>query len=284
MTPFAKVAGAALLALVLGPAAAGAGWQLTFRDEFNGPSLDRTKWKLSDYWNNQTLSGNGEKQCYVPGAVSQSGGLLRLTATRSPRSASDCKGAASDLLYASGMVTTTGCNNYDTSPSCKRLKPFSQAYGYFEVRAKLPKGKGFWPAFWLLPDDHSWPPEIDVMEVLGHAPSTVVETYHYNDAAGAHQKKALAFEGHDFSSSFTTFGIDWRPQLLIWYVDGRETFRVSGPIVTSKRMNVLINLAVGGYWPGDPDETTPFPSSLLVDYVRVYKRVNNGVPDDLPPH
>jgi beta-glucanase (GH16 family) len=121
------------------------------------------------------------------------------------------------------------------------------------------------------------------MEALGHTPSTVHQTYHYKDAAGAHKQIGKAYSGADFTSKFSTFGLDWRPGLLIWYVDGRETFRISSPDVTSKSMYLQLNLAVGGQWPGNPDQATPFPSSMAIDYVRVYKRVSDGVPDELPP-
>lgn len=272
-----------LLAVLLTATAAKAGWQLTFSDEFDGDALDQTKWKVSDIWNNGTLSGNGEQQCYVPEGVKQSGGVLLLTAQQFHTPASSCKGANSDLAYISGMVTTSGCNQYERSDYCKQFSPFAQAYGYFEVRAKLPKGKGFWSAFWLAPMDLAWPPEIDVMEALGHMPSTVHQTFHYKDATGAHKQIGKAHNGADFTSKFSTFGLDWRPGLLIWYVDGRETFRISSPDVASKSMYLQLNLAVGGHWPGNPDQATPFPSSMVIDYVRVYKRVNNGVPDDVPP-
>jgi beta-glucanase (GH16 family) len=272
-----------LLALLLSAATAKAGWELTFSDEFEGESLDLGKWKLSDLWNNGTLSGNGEQQCYVPGGAAQSNGLLALTARQSFTSASSCKGASSDLRYTSGIVTTAGCNRYETSDYCKRLKPFAQAYGYFEIRAKLPKGRGFWPAFWLIPIDPVWPPEIDVMEALGHQPSTIYHTYHYNSPTGVHEKAGNVHNGHDFTSTFSTFGVDWQPGLLVWYVDGRETGRFASPHVASQSMYLLLNLAVGGHWPGNPDQATTFPSSMLIDYVRVYRRVPNGQPDDLPP-
>ena len=283
MTSLSKALCMALAMLLLQSAAAHAGWRLTFSDEFDGQTLDPTKWKTSDLWGNQTLSGNGEKQCYVPQAVTQADGLLVLTASRSVTPASACKGAPSGLPFTSGMVTTAGCRAYEKSEACKQLKPFSQAYGYFEIRARLPKGKGLWPAFWLVPFDGSWPPEIDIMEMLGHTPSIVYHTYHYFDAAGVRQKADTSNETKDFSASFSTFGIDWRPGLLIWYVDGKESFRFSGPGITSKDMYLLLNLAVGGYWPGDPDQATPFPSTMAIDYIRVYERISDGSPDELPP-
>jgi beta-glucanase (GH16 family) len=260
-----------------------AGWRLTFSDEFDGNSVDRSKWKFTDLWGNRTLAGNNEKQCYSPQAVSQSGGMLHITATRGVTPAAACKGASHDLQYISGLLTTSGCPWYEKTAECSRLSSFAQSYGYFEMRAKLPKGQGLWPAFWLVPLDSGTPPEIDIMEALGHQPSTVYQTYHYLDAAGAHQKAGNVYEGPDFTTKFSTFGIDWKPGLLVWYVDGREVFRFQNPAVTSAKMYLLLNLAVGGYWPGDPNASTVFPAEMVVDYVRVYERTDDGTPDDLPP-
>ena len=273
------------LTLLAGTApAAQAGWKLTFSDEFDGDKVDATKWKRSDLWANQTLAGNNEKQCYVPEAVSQEGGKLILTARSAKTPQAACKGANFDLSYTSGMVTTSGCNQWERRTACAALKRFSQAYGYFEMRAKLPKGKGFWPAFWLVPADATWPPEIDIMEFLGHESDTIYTTYHYNDAAGAHQKDGHAFKAAtDFSKDFHTFAVDWKPGLIVWYVDGVEAFRTSGEKVTSKPMYILMNLAVGGNWPGDPNFFTRFPAAMEIDYVRVYERVNDGLPDERPP-
>ncbi|MDB5650390.1 MAG: glycoside hydrolase family 16 protein [Hyphomicrobiales bacterium] len=271
-------------AAVLGLASqAQAGWQLTFGDEFNGGSLDQSKWRLSDKWGNQTLAGNGEKQCYLPDAVAQADGKLVITARKQTTPAAQCKGAKEDMTYASGEITTSGCNQWESGPQCRRLKSFGQAYGYFEMRAKFAKGKGYWPAFWLMPTDGSWPPEIDVVEALGHEPSKVYNTYHFNNAGGAHQQDGQAFDGQDFTASFNTYGLDWKPGLMVWYVNGKEVFRHAGADVTSKPMYLLLNLAIGGNWPGNPDASTTFPGTMEVDYVRVYRRVEDGKPDDKPP-
>jgi beta-glucanase (GH16 family) len=211
------------------------------------------------------------------------GGTLRLTATKGFVSAQQCKGGKFDLQYNSGTITTAGCNQYETGPECSSLRKFSQAFGYFEIKAKLPKGKGLWPAFWLIPADSSWPPEIDVMEVLGHETSKVYTTYHYLNDAGAHRSVTNSHSGVDLANSFNIFGVDWQPTKLIWYLNGREIFRHVGANITHKPMYILINLAVGGTWPGDPDESTPFPSTMEVDYVRVYERTNDGIIDELPP-
>jgi beta-glucanase (GH16 family) len=270
--------------LVLATDNVAAGWKLTFSDEFESPKLDRTKWKFGDIWSNGTLPGNKERQCYVPSAVSQLDGKLRLTATKEFVSAKQCKAAKFDLDYKSGMITTAGCNQYERQAECLSLRQFGQTYGYFEMMAKLPKGKGLWPAFWLLPTDASWPPEIDVVEVLGHEVSKLFVTYHFKDAAGQHRKVGGPHVGPDLSASFNAFGLDWQPNKLVWYLNGRELFRHTGDNVSSKRMYVLINLAVGGVWPGDPDASTPFPSTMEVDYVRVYQRTGDGSPDERPPN
>jgi beta-glucanase (GH16 family) len=278
-----KWLGALALLCLLPLAPANAGWEMTFNDEFDAPALDQAKWKPSDLWGNQTLGGNSERQCYLPSAVSQADGTLRLTASPQATARQDCHGANSDLLYSSGEVTTAGCNQWERKPYCATLKRFAQAYGYFEMRAKFPRGKGFWPAFWLIPIDGKWPPEIDIVEALGHEPAKAYATYHYNDAAGAHKTASTAFNGPNFTDSFNTFGLDWQPGLLIWYLNGREVFRYASETVSDKPMYLLLNLAVGGDWPGPPDASTVFPSKMEIDYVRVYRRTNDGTPNDLPP-
>ncbi|UVF18413.1 glycoside hydrolase family 16 protein [Microvirga terrae] len=255
-----------------------------FQDDFNASSLDITKWKTSDLWGNQTLAANGEKQCYLPTSLEQSDGTLKIVAAKGNVLASQCKSAVRNLEYSSGMITSSGCNKWEKGVGCQDLSSFSQAYGYFEVRAKVPKGKGLWSAFWLLPIDGSWPPEIDIMEVLGSSTTQAVQTYHFNDTSGKRAKAGTSYSGSDFSTGFHSYGVDWQPGKLIWYVDGKETYRFSSPSVSAKPMYLLLNLAIGGHWPGDPDAATPFPSTMEVDYVKVYRRTKDGTPDDTPPH
>ena len=275
--------GLALAVCLISAAESSAGWELTFCDDFSTPSLDRSKWKYSDIGSSQTISQNKEKQCYVPSAVQQSNGILKLIATKEAVQAQLCKGAAFDLEYTSGMVTTAGCNVGERQLECKSLKSFSQAFGYFEVRAKLPTGKGLWPAFWLMPIRPGWPPEIDVMEALGHEEFKVYQTYHYRDSTGAHQSVGGSYVGPDFSKEFSTFGVDWQPDRLTWYVNGHQVFQHVGTNISHEPMYILLNLAVGGSMPGDPNETTLFPSAMEIDYVRVYQRKNDGLPVTLPP-
>lgn len=150
----------------------------------------------------------------------------------------------------SGLITT--------QPS------FSQTYGYFEMRAQLPEGKGLWPAFWMLPEDQSWPPEIDVVESIGD-PSHVYMTAHSNVA------NTVAIEAHIAPNAFHIFAVSWDPRHLIWYIDGIEAGRVPTPGDLHKPMYLLANLAVGASWPGVPDTTSRLPARLMIDYIRAYR-------------
>lgn len=255
-----------------------AAWEPTFEESFEAGRLDEENWRLFDFWGNQTLAGNGERQCYVPEALRFEDGMLTIVAERDPRSRDDCSGAQTDLDYTSGMISTARCNEWD---ACEG-EGFSQLYGFFAMRARLPSGRGMWPAFWLVPDDASWPPEIDVMEMLGHDPQTIYMTLHYFDADGERSKQGEAFTGPDTSQGFHEFAVDWQPGLLIWYVDGVERFRVTGEAVPDVPMYMIVNLAVGGYWPGVPDEETSFPAEMQVDWVRAWRRTADTPPDSLP--
>jgi beta-glucanase (GH16 family) len=98
---------------------------------------------------------------------------------------------------------------------------FAQRYGYFELRAKPPRGKGLWPAFWLLPKrTGAWPPELDVMEQIGSQPHAVLMAQHYRDAAGVPGKHCRTWTGPDFTAGFHTFGLCWSPEAVVWYIDG----------------------------------------------------------------
>lgn len=242
--------------------------EMTFSDEFSELSLwDGAKgtWDSAYWWappKGATLVNNGEEQWYINHAFSGTSGIrpwsvtngmLNLEAALAPPSAKPYLG---DYKYTSGMLTT--------------YRSFAQTYGYFEMRAKLPAGKGLWPAFWLLPIDRSWPPELDIMEVLGHDPKTLVVTAH-SDGPSGRVKSDLALKVADMSTDYHTFGADWQRDTIVWYFDGVEIFRAPTPPSMNKPMYVLLNLAVGGGWPGSPDKNTKFPARYEVDYVRVYK-------------
>ena len=173
--------------------------------------------------------------------------VLEITAQPTPLNA----GAdIENYPYVSGLITT--------QPS------FSQTYGYFEMRAELPKGKGLWPAFWMLPQDDSWPPELDVVESVGD-PGHIYMTAHSNHG------KSFGVEARIRPHVFHTFAVSWDRRDLIWYIDGGEAGRVPTPEDMHKPMYLLANLAVGGNWPGAPDASAGFPAKLMIDYIRAYR-------------
>jgi beta-glucanase (GH16 family) len=225
------------------------GWTLTFSDEFDGPKLDLSKW-VTHYFFPQII--NNELQAYIPGAFVLDNGILHIVA-KHEHGFQDGKMQA----YTSGVMTTD--------------EKFSQRYGYFEMRCKLPKGQGFWPAFWLLTDTEVWPPEIDIFENLGHENNILHFTNHWRNKDSTLGADSQPRTGPDYTTGFHTIGFDWEPDRLVWYVDDHEQCRMTDHI-PNERMYVLINLAVGGAWPKSPDATTPFPSSFDIDYVRVYQK------------
>ncbi|HVE27504.1 MAG TPA: family 16 glycosylhydrolase, partial [Sporichthya sp.] len=243
----------------------GDGWNLVFSDEFSDTTLDSSKWHTCFYWAPTTCSieSNNELELYTANNVSEASGSLKLEARKQNAVAWNGK----TYNYTSGMVSTGG-SPY-SSPA--KAPGFTFTYGYVEARVKVPAGKGMWPALWLLPNDHSWPPEIDVMEIIGSKPTQTNMHYHYTKSDGSDGDIGNAWTGPDFSAGWHTFGVDWEAGSLVWYVDGVERARYTGSAVTSKASYLLLNLAVGGNWPGAPDSTTAFPADYLVDYVRVFQ-------------
>jgi beta-glucanase (GH16 family) len=142
-----------------------------------------------------------------------------------------------------------------------------------EMRAWVSAGQGLWPAFWTLPADESWPPEIDAFEILGNQPDEINMTYHWDDGTGEGAQQGKAWDGPNFSSGWHTFAVDWEPDAIIWYVDGVERFQYTDARhIVSKPMYLLANLAVGGDWPGSPDASTPFPARYQIESIRVWQR------------
>ncbi|WP_161602324.1 glycoside hydrolase family 16 protein [Tautonia marina] len=152
--------------------------------------------------------------------------------------------------------------------------PYSQTFGVFEMRARIAKGKGLWPAFWLLPCDHSWPPEIDVMEVLGKSPETVVSTLHFKDPSGKHKQASGILKGADLSLAVHDYAVDWGPEVIRFYLDGRLFFTHPTPASMKKPHYLIVDHAVGGpkSWPGAPDATTKFPAQMRISHIRAWQR------------
>lgn len=226
-------------------------WKLVFSDNFNNDTLNLRKWNTCYWWsvdNGCTNAPNNEGQWYQPDDVLLENGFLRLR--------SQVRKVREKYNYTSGMITSEG--------------KFSFQYGYLEARVRVPRGKGLWPAFWTLPANRSlWPPEIDVLEILGHQPDTVYMSNHYQEN-GVPIHVTQSYKGSDFSADFHKFGVLWESDRIVWVVDGIERFRVTNNI-PALPMYILLNLAVGGKWPGYPDKTTVFPNYYDIDYVRVWQ-------------
>jgi beta-glucanase (GH16 family) len=164
--------------------------------------------------------------------------------------------------YNSGLITT--------------FSSFNQLYGYFEMRAQLPAGPGLWPAFWMLPKDHSWPPELDGVEMLGRDPGTLYFSTH-TKIDGHDVGHTIPVKVPDVSKGFHTYGVDWRPDTITWYFDDKAVASAPTPPDMHKPMYMLINLAVGksGSWPGAPDERTRFPAHLLIKWIHAYNKAGS---------
>jgi beta-glucanase (GH16 family) len=231
------------------------GMSLTFDDEFNSFVSSPTGtqgWMTQGgaYW--RTLSGNNEAEYYSDPSVgvnpfSDANGVLTITAAPGPNPLG--------LPYNSGIITTETSFNFE--------------YGLIEVSAKLPAGAGLWPAIWLLPSSLGWPPEIDIMEMLGSDPTTIYASTH---SGSDNDSSTLPVYVGDTTQAFHTYGLDWEPNSITWYFDGNAIRTVATPSDMHQPMYLLINLAVGGAgsWPGAPTSSSEFPAQMSIDYVRIY--------------
>ena len=245
-------------------------WTLVWSDEFGGPrgsDVDPSKWVLEvggGGWGNQELEYYTNR---LENAHVQDGNLV-IRAQREKYT--DKENVTRD--YTSARLKTQG--------------KFSQNYGKFEARMKIPYGQGLWPAFWMLGDNVDkvdWPAcgEIDIMENVGKEPSTVRGTIHgpgYSGGSGLGANYELP-TGKRFADDFHTFAVEWEPDAIRFYVDGnlyetrtRADLPQGRQWVFDHPFFLLMNVAVGGDWPGSPDASTVFPQTMLVDYVRVYRR------------
>lgn len=243
-------------------------WQLLFADHFGGNQSKHQKWVTCFWWNTNgcTIATNHELQWYQPHNVTVHRGQLRLRARENVVYAPDGR----RFVYTSGMVSSGRLVDDLTVPP-----KFAFQYGYVEIRAKVPRGKGLWTALWLLPTDHESRPEIDVMEILGDTPNRARMHFHYLEKDGQKKDVGADWVGPDFSADWHVFAVDWQSDQLIWYVEGVERWRFSeSAYIPAEPMYILANLAVGGDWPGAPDAQTTFPSDLVIDYIRVWQRLD----------
>ena len=284
-------------------------YELVFSDEFDGPALDAEKWTTSFFWGPWNPI-NGEEQFYVdslglnsdfqysPFSFSDNG-ILSITAVPAPQTGAGSApsqpapdplpsdpaydennlfwSANPDLNYNENYVE--GSRNY-LSGIITSAQSYSATHGYFEARLKFPAGQGLWSAFWLLNRQYVERfPEIDIVEFLGHKKDTVHHTMHWIDTFSSEMHMNVSTPTHetkgtDFTAEFHTYGLAWDPKKVRFYVDGELVREITDDefFISTQSMYIILNLAVGGTWPGSPDETTPFPASYDIDYVRAYER------------
>ena len=241
-------------------------WALVFDETFEGSEPDDHRWTDCYWWDKGgcTNLGNAELQWYRPDNIIVRDGVLVLEAREEPTRTSE-----GEFAYTSGLISTGRTNAEEA-----REDRFAFTYGYVEVRARVPRGAGLWPAMWLLPSDHEPRPEIDIMEVLGHA-TNVLELHYHFSVNGLDRTLGRDRTVEDLSTGWHVFALDWSPQALVWYLDGEEEWRIVDPsIIPVEPMYLLINLAVGGRWAGPPDEYTTFPARFEIDHARIWQRVD----------
>jgi beta-glucanase (GH16 family) len=246
-------------------------WTLVWSDDFSGPdgsAPDPVKWTYDlggKGWGNQELESY----------------------TNRPENARIEKG---NLVITARKETYTGADGITREYTSARLKTqglFAQTYGRFEARIKIPREQGMWPAFWMLGTNIpsvGWPKcgEIDIMENVGKEPGKIHGSLHGPSTSGRTSDLTSIFTlpaGLNFADDFHLYAVEWEPGIVRFYVDSNlyATFTsshwpVGGTWVFDHPFFIILNLAVGGDWPGSPDASTKFPQTMLVDYVRVYTR------------
>ena len=259
------------------------GYKKVWSDEFNGDSLNRADWNVEIHEKGWV---NNELQEYVDSAenIQVKDGKLIINPVKkvTDGDTSSTKEAAS---YTSGRVSTQNKQTF--------------TYGRFECRAKVPKGQGYLPAFWLMANDENvygqWPRcgEIDCMEVMGQETNKAYGTLHYGNPHSQSQGTYTITDGADFSDDFHIFTCDWEPGKIIWYVDGVKYHEESEwhsttvgqgtlayPAPFDQPFYIILNLAVGGSWVGNPNDETSFENNpYVIDYVRVYQK--DGYDEDV---
>lgn len=271
-------------------------WKLVWSDEFDGKEIDKSKWDFDlgngfyNYDSNQWIAGwgNGELQYYARDADNSfvKDGMLHIRALKESRDG---------FGYTSAKLRTRKRDGTSL---------FARKYGKFEIRAKLPTGKGIWPAIWMLPQEEKYggwaaSGEIDILEAKGHEPTKVLGTLHFGAGwpANAEASKTYVLPDKGTIADFHVYALEWEPGAMRWSVDGKVFSTQSFWWSSSKRsagkgmkpagekdlnpwpapfdqpFYLILNVAVGGKFPGNPDKTTPFPAEMIVDYVRVYDKV-----------
>ena len=259
------------LFLLVSPAAAQTErkWTLVWSDDFDGDSPDTTKWNILI----REQSKHHELQYYIPEEVFVEDGMLRIRSSRRKYGSQE---------YTSGRLDTRN--------------KFAPVYGRFEISARLPGGQGMWPAHWLypqnrdwlmeyvmaeavangkesmIPEERPWYSEIDIMEFLGHEKGVLYGTLHYYTFDGQKRTSSGIWRSDtDYTKDFHVYALEWEPDSMRWFIDGHLIHSATIGIPHTPHY-LILNTAVGGSWPGNPDSTTVFPQYHDIDWVRVYQR------------
>lgn len=246
------------------------GFQLKWSDEFNGTALNREDWNVELH---EPGWVNSEWQAYVDSTenIKVQDGKLLIQPVKT-------KNEDGTYSYTSGRVNTQGKHDFK--------------YGYFECRAKVPTGKGYLPAFWMMPTDENlygqWPKcgEIDIMEVMGQETNKAYGTIHYGEPHDQSQGTYSVAAAYNFADNYHTYAVDWEPGKITWYVDGIKYHEesdwfsaksgqgtVAYPAPFDQPFYMILNLAVGGSWVGYPDDSTTYDDQqFAIDYVKVYQK------------
>ena len=250
-------------------------WQLIWEDDFNGSTLDQSKW-VHDIGTGSQYGmwgwGNGEKQYYQPQNTTLSNGIAKIEVKEESNGILDSWGNSS--YYSSSKITTKGI--------------FDFRYGKVEARLKTIDGQGFWPAFWMLPTNGSWPcdGEIDIMEQWGNdyltnstSGAAHLGTCPYSSSTHFYQTSSSYISSGSFADDFHTYSVIWKEDTITWYVDEIELFSLnpssywsipsqSAWPFNSNEWYLMINLAITQ---AGPNSNTVFPNQMEIDYVRVYQ-------------
>jgi len=249
------------------------GMTRTFADDFDALSLGADATWDSNFWwgaaNGSTMESQANWYIDTDYAPTQSlnpfsvdNGVLTITAQSVPTT---LQSHTNGYDYASGLLTT--------------YSSFAQTYGYFEVRADMPEGKGIWPAFWLLPADGSWPPELDVIELSGQEPGRLIMTSH-SESSGSHTIERHYAEVSD-TDGFHRYGVLWGPEEITWTYDGIVVAEAATPADMHGPMYMLVNLGLGGFT-GTPGSALDQGVEMKVDYIRAYA-LDGGQPEQPAP-
>ena len=238
-------------------------YELVFGDEFNDMTLDANKWTTS-LWPEDTIVFN-QLQFYVDiqndtqtlnSPFTLNGQYLTISATPTP---DDQRSIANEQAYLSGILSTR-----DT---------FDLTFGYIEARVDVETGRGIWPSLWMFGSaSDGLRPELYLLEHDGAKADSIFYNYNYVDNDGnlrSTGQREVEFEG--FADSFHTIGLKWTSEEILFYINGQPSYRIVGQNVPNEDMFLILNLAMGGIWPGAPDATTPDPATFKVDYIRVYQ-------------